>query len=104
MILLARADAVRVHPFLAIVMLFAAMPILGAQTGASPSTASQTQGGGPFSGSVASETVPGVLPLSLPTAIDRGPTQNLGALLSIDDIRSPRAPPSDPFSPPPPPA
>src|SRR5258708_6408316 len=90
MILLARADAVRVHPFLAIVMLFAAMPILGAQTGASPSTASQTQGGGPFSGSVASETVPGVLRLSLRDAIDRGLRQNLGALLSSEDIRSAR--------------
>jgi len=91
MILLARADAGWVHRgFLAIVILFATMPILGAQTGASPSTASQTQGGSPFSGSVASEVVPGVLRLSLRDAIDRGLRQNLGVLLSSEDIRSAR--------------
>jgi len=71
-------------------MLFAAMPILGAQTGASPSTASQTQGGNPFSGSVTSEAVPGVLRLSLKDAIDRGLRQNLAALLYSEDIRSAR--------------
>ena len=90
MILLARANAGWVHcGFLAIVML-SAIPILDAQTGASPSTASQTQGGSPFSGSVASEAVPGVLSLSLRDAIDRGLRQNLGALLSSEDIRSAR--------------
>src|SRR5882724_2416921 len=91
MILLARVDAGWVRRgFLAIVMLFATTPILGAQTGASPSTASQTQGGGPFSGSVASETVPGVLRLSLRDAIDRGLRQNLGVLLSSAEIQSAR--------------
>src|SRR5882724_212091 len=91
MILLARVDAGWVRRgFLAIVMLFATTPILGAQTGASPSAASQTQGGNPFSGSVASEAVPGVLRLSLKDAIDRGLRQNLGALLSSEDIRSAR--------------
>jgi outer membrane protein TolC len=91
MILLAKSDAGWVHRgFLAIVLLFAAMPILDAQTGASPSPASQPQGGSPFSGSVASEAVSGVLRLSLRDAIDRGLRQNLGALLSSEDIRSAR--------------
>jgi outer membrane protein TolC len=42
----------------------------------------------PFSGSVAAKLVPGVLPLSLQDAIDRGLKQNLGLLLSNADIRS----------------
>ena len=44
----------------------------------------------PFSGSVASEPVPGVLRISLQDAIDRGLKQNLGVLLSNADIRSAR--------------
>ena len=44
----------------------------------------------PFAGSVPAKLVPGVLPLSLQDAIDRGLKQNLGALLSSADIRSAR--------------
>jgi outer membrane protein TolC len=43
-----------------------------------------------FSGSVPTPPVPGVLPLSLQDAIDRGLKQNLGALLSSADITSAR--------------
>jgi len=64
-----------------------------AQTEA-PSTPGQaipgTQGVSKFSGSVPEKLVPGVLPLSLREAINRGLKQNLGALLSSADIRSAR--------------
>jgi len=40
----------------------------------------------PFAGSVPSNAVPGVLPVSLQDAIDRGLKQNLGVLLSKADI------------------
>jgi outer membrane protein TolC len=43
-----------------------------------------------FAGSVPAPLVPGVLPLSLHEAIDRGLKQNLGLLLSNADIRSAR--------------
>jgi outer membrane protein TolC len=49
-----------------------------------------TPQGGSFSGSVPEKLVPGVLPLSLQEAIDRGLKQNLGLLLSNTDIRSAR--------------
>jgi outer membrane protein TolC len=49
-----------------------------------------TGGVSPFAGSVPAKPVPGVLPLSLRDAIDRGLKQNLGALLSNADIRSAR--------------
>ena len=49
-----------------------------------------TQGVSPFASSVPAKPVPGVLPLSLRDAIDRGLKQNLGALLSNADIRSAR--------------
>jgi outer membrane protein TolC len=49
-----------------------------------------TNGVSPFAGSVPAKLVPGVLPLSLQDAIDRGLTQNLGLLLSHADIRSAR--------------
>src|SRR5260370_24168301 len=49
-----------------------------------------TLGVSPFSGRVPAKLVPGVLPLSLRDAIDRGLKQNLGALLSNADIRSAR--------------
>jgi outer membrane protein TolC len=42
----------------------------------------------PYSGSVPSEAVPGVLELSLEDAIERGLKQNLGALLASSDIQS----------------
>lgn len=44
----------------------------------------------PYSGSVPTPLVPGVLSLSLQEAIDRGLKQNLGLLLSNEDIRSAR--------------
>jgi outer membrane protein TolC len=43
-----------------------------------------------FSGSVPGKLVPGVLPLSLQDAIDRGLKQNLGALLSSQDTQAAR--------------
>jgi outer membrane protein TolC len=49
-----------------------------------------TPQGGSFSGSVPEKLVPGVLPLSLQEAIDRGLKQNLGLLLSNTEIRSAR--------------
>jgi outer membrane protein TolC len=59
-----------------------------------PSTPGQaipgTSGVSPFGGSVTSKPVPGLLPLSLQDAINRGLKQNLGALLSNADITSAR--------------
>ena len=49
-----------------------------------------TLGVSPFAGSVPAKLVPGVMPLSLQDAIDRGLKQNLGLLLSNADIRSAR--------------
>lgn len=49
-----------------------------------------TQGVSPFAGSEPAKLVPGVLPISLQDAINRGLKQNLGALLSSADIRSAR--------------
>jgi outer membrane protein TolC len=49
-----------------------------------------TQGVSPFGGSVPAKAVPGVLPISLQDAINRGLRQNLGALLSSSDIKSAR--------------
>jgi outer membrane protein TolC len=46
--------------------------------------------GGNFSGSVPTQAVPGVLPLSLQDAIDRGLKQNLGLLLSNSDVNGAR--------------
>lgn len=43
-----------------------------------------------FTGSVPAKPVPGVLPLSLQEAIDRGLKQNLGALLATADVESAR--------------
>ena len=49
-----------------------------------------TGGVSPFAGSVPAKLVPGVLPLSLQDAINRGLKQNLGLLLSHANIRSAR--------------
>jgi outer membrane protein TolC len=49
-----------------------------------------TGGVSPFAGSVPGKLVPGVMPLSLRDAIERGLKQNLGLLLSNADIRSAR--------------
>jgi outer membrane protein TolC len=81
--------------------LLAGIVLCGAQTSlaqsattSSPSTPGQsipgTSGVSSFAGSVSAKLVPGVLPLSLRDAIDRGLKQNLGLLLSNSDIRSAR--------------
>jgi outer membrane protein TolC len=49
-----------------------------------------TEGVSRFAGSVPAKLVPGVLPLSLQDAINRGLKQNLGLLLSNSDIRAAR--------------
>jgi outer membrane protein TolC len=54
------------------------------------SSSAPASGQSSFSGSVPSKPVPGVLPLSLPEAIDRGLKQNLGLLLASEDVRSAR--------------
>ncbi len=63
-------------------------------TTAPPSSPGQgvagTQVASPFGGSVPAKLVPGVMPLSLQDAIDRGLKQNLGVLLSSADINSAR--------------
>jgi outer membrane protein TolC len=67
-----------------------------AQTEATPSASTPgqaipgTEGVSPFAGSVPAKLVPGVMPLSLQDAIDRGLKQNLGLLLSNTDIRAAR--------------
>lgn len=67
-----------------------------AQTQPSPSTSTPGQaipgtlGVSPFAGSTPAKLVPGVMPLSLQEAIDRGLKQNLGLLLSNTNIRSAR--------------
>jgi len=48
------------------------------------------QGQSSFTGSVPSQLVPGVLPISLEDAINRGLKQNLGLLLSSQDVGSAR--------------
>jgi|SRR5450432_1942241 len=93
MILTGRADAGRVYRLLLAIALWCAVPMSGAQTGSAvgASGARQPQWSpGSFQGSVASEPVPGVLRLSLQDAIDRGLRQNLGTLLSSEDVRSAR--------------
>jgi outer membrane protein TolC len=80
---------------LAGVLLFRS-PTAPAQTPTAPGSNSPgaafpgAQEGGPFAGSVPGKPVPGVIPLSLQEAIDRGLKQNLGLLLSNTDIRSAR--------------
>jgi len=82
--------------FLMTAVLFTGVPWLRAQTGtpggatASGQINPGTQGANPFAGSVASQPVPGIIPISLQDAIDRGLKQNLGLLLANGDIRSAR--------------
>jgi outer membrane protein TolC len=65
-----------------------------AASSAAPSSGSASSSGGsgaaqgPYSGSVPSQAVPGLLPLSLQDAIGRGLKQNLGLLLANSDVRS----------------
>ncbi len=78
--------------FLAGALICGAIPSL-AQTDTTPgaSTPGQaipgTGGVSPFAGSVPTKLIPGVLPLSLQEAINRGLRQNLGLLLSRADTR-----------------
>src|ERR1700730_334360 len=65
-------------------------PNYGAGAGAAGLTNSGTQSQSPYSGSVPGKLVSGVLPLSLQDALDRGLKQNLGLLLSNENIRSAR--------------
>jgi outer membrane protein TolC len=73
-------------------LLCAAGPLFAqAETPSTPGQAIPgTQGVSPFAASTPTKLVPGVLPISLQDAIDRGLKQNLGALLSSADIRSAR--------------
>jgi outer membrane protein TolC len=81
--------------FLTGALICAAMPSL-AQTDTTPGPSTPGQSipgtGGPssFASSVPTKLVPGVLPLSLQDAINRGLRQNLGLLLSRADTRSAR--------------
>jgi outer membrane protein TolC len=61
-------------------------------TASSPSNASPAapQGQNTFAGSVPSKLIPGVLPVSLEDALNRGLKQNLGLLLSSQDVGSAR--------------
>lgn len=65
-----------------------AIPGSGPGTGSSVSVSAATQNS--FTASIPSAPVPGVLPLSLEDAIDRGLKQNLGLLLSGEDVRAAR--------------
>jgi outer membrane protein TolC len=64
--------------------------IYGSGTNTSGTSSSAGQSQSPFSGSVPAKLVPGTLKISLQEAIDRGLKQNLGLLLSSEDIRSAR--------------
>jgi outer membrane protein TolC len=59
-------------------------------TGTASVASSPSQSDNSFSGSVPSQPVPGILPLSLQEAIDRGLKQNLGLLLSSADVGNAR--------------
>lgn len=65
-----------------------------AQTLSAPASATPSQApsaiNGPFVGSVPGKAIPGVLPLSLQDAIERGLKQNLGLLLSSAETRAAR--------------
>lgn len=74
----------------ALALLLAAAPA-GAQTGTQSSpTPAPAPVEGNYSGSVATDMVPGVLKLTLQEAMDRGLKQNLGILLSGQDVRTAR--------------
>ena len=72
----------------------AALSLAQTETAQGPSTPGQaipgTGGVSSFAGSVPAKLVPGIMPLSLQEAIDRGLKQNLGLLLSSADIQSAR--------------
>jgi outer membrane protein TolC len=83
------------HVFLAGVLICGAIPSLAqTDTTPAPSTPGQaipgTGGVSAFAGSVPTKLIPGVLPLSLQEAINRGLRQNLGLLLSRADTHAAR--------------
>ncbi|MGA8103631.1 MAG: TolC family protein [Candidatus Acidiferrales bacterium] len=81
------------RPFLlaAVFLCAAATSLAQTETTSSPGQAIPgTLGVSPFSSSVPAKLVPGVMPLSLQDAIDRGLKQNLGLLLSNTEVRSAR--------------
>jgi outer membrane protein TolC len=77
--------------FVVLLLLFAlgAAPAWGQTTSPEP-TPTEAANPSPYQGSVPSEPVNGVLPLSLEDAINRGLKQNLGALLTNEDVLSAR--------------
>lgn len=84
----------RVFLLAGVLLCRAAASLAQTETTPGPSTPGQaipgTGGVSSFAGSVPAKLVPGVLPLSLRDAIDRGLKQNLGLLLSSADIRTAR--------------
>jgi outer membrane protein TolC len=72
--------------------LFPILLTISIAVGATGIKAQQNEAGGSsqgsYTGSVPSQLVPGVLPLSLQDAIDRGLKQNLGLLLASSDVNS----------------
>ena len=86
----------RRHVFLFSGLLICGAAISLAQTETTPGSSNPgqaipgTSGVSPFAGSVPAKLVPGVMPLSLQDAINRGLKQNLGLLLSHADIGSAR--------------
>ena len=86
----------RLRMFLLTGFLVCVAAISFAQTETTPNSSTPGQaipgtgGVSSFAGSVPGKLVPGVLPLSLQDAIDRGLKQNLGLLLSRAEIRSAR--------------
>jgi len=76
----------------ALLLLALAAPHALAQGGVAPSgePAVPAPPQGSFSGSVPAKLVPGVLQISLQDALDRGLKQNLGVLISGEDIRTAR--------------
>jgi outer membrane protein TolC len=83
-------------PFLLAGVLTCGIAICHAQNDSTPAAGSPgqaipgTSGANSFASSVPTKSVPGVMHLSLPEAIDRGLRQNLGLLLARADIRSAR--------------
>ena len=84
------------HVFLLSGLLTCGAAISLAQTEVTPGSSNPgqaipgTSGVSPFAGSVPAKLVPGVIPLSLQDAINRGLKQNLGLLLSHADVGSAR--------------
>ncbi|MGH9745806.1 MAG: TolC family protein [Candidatus Acidiferrales bacterium] len=62
----------------------------GSSAGSQTQTPTAPQPQSAFAGSVPGKLVPGILPITLQDAIDRGLKQNLGALLSSQDVQAAR--------------